>query len=89
MTKPARKVIETLGRTKTDSHVVTLEFEYATREFFVCFDRKPVAKRGHPKTKDAGMWISLKPGVVVRDFKSDEGEGLEIEEQINRPPVLH
>jgi hypothetical protein len=35
------------------------------------------------------MWIPLEPGVVVRDFKSDEGEGLEIEEQINRAPVLH
>jgi hypothetical protein len=89
MTKPTRTVIETLGRTKTDSHVVTLEFEYATLELFVCFDGKPVAKRGHPKTKHARMWIPLEPGVVVRDFKSDEGEGLEIEEQINRAPVLH
>src|SRR5271166_6791225 len=84
MTKPTRTVIETLGRTKTDSHVVTLEFEYATRELFVCFDRKPVAKRGHPKTEQARTWIALEPGVVVRDFQSDEGEGVEIEEQINR-----
>ena len=89
MTRPARKVIETLGRTKTASHVVTLEFEYATRELFVCFDGKPVAKRGHLKTKHARMWIPLEPGVVVRDIKSDEGEGLEIEEQINRAPALH
>jgi hypothetical protein len=29
MTKPTRTVIETLGRAKTDSHVATLEFEYA------------------------------------------------------------
>jgi hypothetical protein len=89
MTKPSRTVIETLGRTKMNSHVVTLEFEYATRELFVCFDGKPVAKRGHPKTRHAGMWIPLEPGVVVRDFRSDEGEGLEIEEEINRMRVLH
>ena len=82
MTKQARTVIDTLGRTRLKSRLVTLEFEDATRDLFVCFDGEPVARRAKLKTGKAGTWISLKSGVVVRDLASDEGEGLEIEEAI-------
>ena len=83
VTKQARTVIDTLGRTRLKSRLVTLEFEDATRELFVCFDGEPVARRGNLKTGQSGTWISLQPGVVVRDLASDEGEGLEIEEAIS------
>jgi hypothetical protein len=82
VTKQTRTVIDTLGRTRLKSRLVTLEFEDATRELFVCFDGEPVARRASLKTGQAGTWISLQPGVVVRDVASDEGEGLEIEEAI-------
>jgi hypothetical protein len=82
VTKQTRTVIDTLGRTRLKSRLVTLEFEDATRELFVCFDGEPVARRASLKTGQAVTWISLQPGVVVRDVASDEGEGLEIEEAI-------
>ena len=83
MTRQARTVIDTLGRTRLKSRLVTLEFEDATRELFVCFDGEPVAKRGNLKAGQLGTWISLQPGVVVRDLASDQGEGLEIEEEMS------
>lgn len=83
MTKQARTVIDTLGRTRLKARLVTLEFEDATHELFVCFDGEPVARRGTLKTGQLGTWISLQPGVVVRDLASDEGEGLEIEEEMS------
>ena len=36
------------------------------REIFVVYDGKRIAKRGHPGTRHAGMWIPLEPGFTVR-----------------------
>ena len=45
-------------------------------------DGKRIAKRGKPGTPHAMTWISLEPGVVVRDVpmaESDSGWGMVIE----------
>jgi hypothetical protein len=36
-------------------------------DFYLLFDGRRIAKRGKPGTLHAMTWISLKPGVVVRD----------------------
>ena len=49
-------------------------------EFYLIFRR--IAKRGKPGTLHAMTWISLEPGVVVRDVPmpdSDSGWGMIIE----------
>ena len=34
-------------------------------DIFLVFDSRQIAKRGQPKTRYAGQWIPLEPGVVV------------------------
>jgi hypothetical protein len=38
-------------------------------DIFLRFDGKVIAKRGYPHTPHAMTWISLEPGVVVRDAR--------------------
>jgi hypothetical protein len=49
---------------------------------YLILDGKRIAKRGKPGTPHAMTWISLEPGVVVRDIPmagSDSGWGMVIE----------
>jgi hypothetical protein len=39
-------------------------------DFFIVFNGKQIAKRGHPGTPQAKTWVSLEPGFCVYD-----GEG--------------
>ena len=55
---------------------------------YLIFDGRRIAKRGKPGTLHAMTWISLEPGVVVRDVpmpESESGWGMVIE--INRVRV--
>jgi hypothetical protein len=49
--------------------------EFDGENLFVICSVKKIAKRGQPGTPQAGTWISLEPGFVVRDADC----GLEIE----------
>jgi hypothetical protein len=49
---------------------------------YLIFEGKRIAKRGQPGTVYANTWISLEPGVVVRDVpmaESESGWGIVIE----------
>jgi hypothetical protein len=51
-------------------------------DMYVIFDGRRIAKRGKPGTLHAMTWISLEPGVVVRDVpmpESESGWGMVIE----------
>ena len=37
------------------------------KEVFVVFDGVKIAKRGHPGTREAGTWVSIRPGWSVHD----------------------
>jgi hypothetical protein len=41
---------------------------------YLIFDGRRIAKRGKPGTLHAMTWISLEPGVVVRDVPTPESE---------------
>ena len=41
-------------------------------DLYLVFDGKRIAKRGKPGTLHAMTWISLEPGVVVRDVPMPE-----------------
>src|SRR5262249_15886950 len=43
-------------------------------EMYLIFDGRRIAKRGKPGTLHAMTWISLEPGVVVRDVPTPESE---------------
>ena len=43
-------------------------------EMYLIFDGRRIAKRGKPGTLHARTWISLEPGVVVRDVPTPERE---------------
>ena len=49
--------------------------EFDGENLFVICSGKKIAKRGQPGTPQAGTWISLEPGFVVRDAD----HGLEVE----------
>ena len=49
---------------------------------YLIFDGRRIAKRGKPGTLHAMTWISLEPGVVVRDVpmpESESGWGMVVE----------
>ena len=51
-------------------------------DIFLIFDDRRIAKRGRPGTLHAMTWISLEPGVVVRDVPmpvSESGWGMVVE----------
>jgi hypothetical protein len=51
-------------------------------DVYLIFDGRRIAKRGKPGTLHAMTWISLEPGVVVRDVpmpESESGWGMVIE----------
>ena len=51
-------------------------------DIYLIFDGRRIAKRGKPGTLHAMTWISLEPGVVVRDVpmpESESGWGMVIE----------
>jgi hypothetical protein len=51
-------------------------------DMYLIFDGRRIAKRGRPGTPRAMTWISLEPGVVVRDVpmpESESGWGMVIE----------
>ena len=51
-------------------------------DMYLIFDGRRIAKRGKPGTSHAMTWISLEPGVVVRDVpmpESESGWGIIIE----------
>ena len=37
------------------------------KEVFVVFDGVKIAKRGRPGTREAGTWVSIRPGWSVHD----------------------
>jgi hypothetical protein len=43
-------------------------------DFYLIVDGRRIAKRGRPGTLHAMTWISLEPGVVVRDVPMPESE---------------
>jgi hypothetical protein len=43
-------------------------------DMYLIFDSRRIAKRGKPGTLHAMTWISLEPGVVVRDVPMSESE---------------
>ena len=43
-------------------------------DMYLIFDGRRIAKRGKPGTLHAMTWISLEPGVVVRDVPMPESE---------------
>jgi hypothetical protein len=43
-------------------------------DMYLIFDGRRIAKRGKPGTPHAMTWISLEPGVVVRDVPMPESE---------------
>ena len=43
-------------------------------DIYLIFDGRRIAKRGKPRTLYAMTWISLEPGVVVRDVPMPESE---------------
>ena len=43
-------------------------------DIYLMFDGRRIAKRGKPGTIHAMTWISLEPGVVVRDVPMPESE---------------
>jgi hypothetical protein len=45
-----------------------------TTDIYLIFDGRRIAKRGKPGTLHAMSWISLEPGVVVRDVPMPESE---------------
>jgi hypothetical protein len=51
-------------------------------DIYLMFDGRRIAKRGKPGTLHAMTWISLEPGVVVRDVpmpESESGWGMVVE----------
>jgi hypothetical protein len=51
---------------------------YATgKNIYLTMGGVRIAKRGHPGTPQAGTWVSLEPGYVVRD--SLDGEEIIVE----------
>jgi hypothetical protein len=42
-------------------------------ELYLLIDGKRMAYRGHPRTKDAGTWVSIQPSFVVVDEHPDDG----------------
>jgi hypothetical protein len=51
-------------------------------DIYLIFDGRRIAKRGKPGTLHAMTWISLEPGVVVRDVpmpESESGWGMVVE----------
>ena len=52
------------------------------KDMYLVFDGRRIAKRGKSGTLHAATWISLEPGVVVRDVpmpESESGWGIIIE----------
>jgi hypothetical protein len=45
-----------------------------TTDIYLIFDGRRIAKRGKPGTLHAMTWISLEPGVVVRDVPMPESK---------------
>jgi len=51
-------------------------------EVFVVLDGVRIARRGYPGTPEAGTWVSLVPGWIVRDDFDKHGRpSLELERQ--------
>jgi hypothetical protein len=51
-------------------------------EIFVVLDGVRIARRGYPGTPEAGTWVSLVPGWIVRDDFDKYGRpSLELERQ--------
>jgi hypothetical protein len=45
-------------------------------ELYVVFDGVKVAKRGYPRTPQAGTWVAIEPGFEVYDGeKFEDGSG--------------
>jgi hypothetical protein len=56
--------------------------EFTGEDVFMVFNGVKIAKRGHPKTPQAGTWVSLEPGWRVFGGKSDlvvEYEGTRVQ----------
>jgi hypothetical protein len=50
-------------------------------DIFIIADGLKIAKRGHPGTPEAKMWVSLEPGYIVRD--GSDGSSIEIEYRVH------
>jgi hypothetical protein len=57
---------------KSSEAAMTIEIDGL--DLFVKLDGIAVAKRGQPGSSEAGRWISLKPGISVRDITDTELE---------------
>jgi hypothetical protein len=48
----------------------TCEMKFDGKDVFVIIDGAPIAKRGHPGTRNAKRWIPLVHGYRVRDTRT-------------------
>jgi hypothetical protein len=93
LAKPTSPIVGCNGKQRKPECVVEAVPEDPLRpdgptDFYLIFDGKRIAKRGKPGTLHAKTWISLEPGVVVRDVpmaESESGWGRVVE--INRVRV--
>ena len=58
------------------------KIEFDGRDLFVIFNGVKIAKRGQPKSPQAGQWISLEPGFAVYG-----GTGAELVVDYNGPAL--
>jgi hypothetical protein len=71
------------ARNRRPQHVERLKHDPdGATDIYLIFDGRRIAKRGKPGTLHAMTWISLEPGVVVRDVpmpESESGWGMVVE----------
>lgn len=53
--------------------------EFTSRDIFVVVDGVKVARRGRPRTPQAGTWVTLEPGYVVRNCQVGGEAAIEVE----------
>jgi hypothetical protein len=59
-----------------------VSIECVGSDIFVVADGVKIAKRGHPGTPQANIWVSLEPGYIVRDCA--DGDSIEVEYKAQR-----
>jgi hypothetical protein len=52
---------------ETGNSISEYSIESDGEDLFVVFGGVKIAKRGHPKTPQAGKWVSLEPGFEVSE----------------------
>jgi hypothetical protein len=65
----------------------TVEIEDDGHDTFVVVSGVPVARRGHPDTREAGTCVPLEPGWIIRS--SEDGDRTEITIMFDGNRVIH